>query len=247
MRKIILVTGGARGIGSETVKQLFHCGSNVIFTYKHSSEEAAHLCHELSGQMNETHWVRGFQCNLAEMENVQQMVRENKELFSQIEIIVNNAGMISHEPEFLIMADMDNWWNVLRNNIACVVNPIRIIAPFMIRRKSGRIINVSSISGQGGDPGQSAYAASKAAIANLTKSINKELSSFGIIANSISPGLIETKMAEEITPEFRKLVVDGTLLKRSGKASEVASLITYLALDAPSYLMNQNISISGGL
>ena len=106
---------------------------------------------------------------------------------------------------------------------------------------------MSSISGLGGDSGQSAYAASKAAIANLTKSINKEMSGFGIVANCVSPGLIETKMAEEITPEFREFVVRGTLLKRSGKPSEVASLITYLALDAPSYLINQNISISGGL
>ena len=140
--------------------------------------------------MNETHWVRGFQCNLAEMENVQQMVRENKELFSQIEVMVNNAGMISHEPQFLIMADMDNWWNVLRNNIACVVNPIRIIAPFMIRRKSGRIINVSSISGQGGDPGQSAYAASKAALANKRAlGLAKPISSEALITSRLAMNL----------------------------------------------------------
>jgi NAD(P)-dependent dehydrogenase (short-subunit alcohol dehydrogenase family) len=106
---------------------------------------------------------------------------------------------------------------------------------------------VSSISGLDGDPGQSAYAASKAAIANLTKSINKEMSGFGIVANCVSPGFIETSMTEEVTPEYRDLVVSGTLLKRQGKPSEVASLITYLALEAPSYLINQDISISGGL
>ncbi len=247
MKKTILVTGGARGIGGEVVKQLYDRGNNVFFTYNHSSEAARMLYNQLFGETGKDNWIKYFQCNLADMESVRKMVSKNKDIFSQIDVIINNAGMISHVPQFLIMANMDNWWKVLHNNIACVVNPVRAIAPFMIRRKSGIIINVSSISGLGGDSGQSAYAASKAAIANLTKSINKEMSGFGIVANCVSPGLIETKMAEEITPEFREFVVRGTLLKRSGKPSEVASLITYLALDAPSYLINQNISISGGL
>lgn len=248
MKKTVLVTGGNGGIGSEVVKQLFYRGNNVIFTYNHSFETADRLLKELSSKSNiNNNWIMHFQCNLADMNNVRKMVSENKKIFSEIDVIINNAGMISHEPQFLIMADMTNWWKVLYNNIACVINPIRTVVPFMIQRKSGKIINVSSISGLYGDSGQSAYAASKAVIANLTKTLNKELSGFGIIANCVSPGLINTKMVEEITPKYRKFVVNRTMLKRAGKTSEVASLITYLALDAPSYLIDQNIFISGGL
>ena len=247
MAKTILVTGGAGGIGSEVVKQLFYRGNNVIFTYNHSSEAAELLSKELSDKSDQENWIKSFQCNAADMDSVRKMVSDNKSIFSQIDTIINNAGMISREPQFLIMANMDNWWNVLHNNIACVVNTIRTIVPFMIRRKSGTIINVSSISGLGGDAGQSAYAASKAAIANLTMTLNKELSSFGIIVNSVSPGLIDTRMARETTQKYRDDVVSGTLLKRMGTPSEVASLITYLALDAPTYLINQNIMIAGGL
>ena len=247
MEKIAIITGSARGIGREIVKQLFHRGSNVIFTYKHSAKAAEMLYNELSAISHKDTLIKYFQCDLADMESVRKIVHENKDDFSKIDVIINNAGIISNEPQFLITADMDIWWKVLRNNIACVINPIRAIAPFMIRRKSGTIINVSSISGQWGDSGQSAYAASKAAIANLTKTINKELSSFGIIANCVSPGLIDTMMTKGITEKFKKITVSETQLKRSGKPSEVASLITYLALDAPSYLIDQNITISGGL
>ena len=247
MKKTILVTGGGGGIGSEVVRLLFHRGANVIFTYNHSLEAAEALYNELSVKSDKDKWIKCFQCDLADAKSLRKIVSENKDVFSMIDVIVNNAGMISDDPQFLIMANMNNWWKVLNNNIACVVNPLRAIVPFMIRKKRGTIINVSSISGLDGDAGQSAYAASKAAIANITKTINKELSGFGIIANTVSPGLIETKMTELITPEFRERVVGETLLKRSGKPSEVASLIAFLAFDAPSYLINQNIAISGGL
>jgi 3-oxoacyl-[acyl-carrier protein] reductase len=135
MKKTIFVTGGARGIGREVVKQLYDGGSNVFFTYNHSSEEAKMLHDELAGNTGRDNWIKYSQCDLADMKSVRKMISENKDVFTQTDVIVNNAGMISQIPQFLIMADMDNWWKVLQNNIACVVNPVRAIAPFMIRKK----------------------------------------------------------------------------------------------------------------
>lgn len=247
MSKTIFVTGGSGGIGSATVRLLADRGNKVIFTYNHSKEAALNLCQEIALKTGDPNRVIGIQCDLANGSEVRKMMTQNKDLLSGVDVLVNNAGSISSEPQFLLMANMDNWWKILYNNIACVVNVVRGIAPYMIRRRKGMIINMSSISGLGGDPGQSAYAASKAAIANLTKSLNKELSSFGIIVNSVSPGLIDTRMAQETTNSYRNHIVDYTMAKRLGKPAEVASLITYLALDAPSYLVNQNIEIAGGL
>jgi 3-oxoacyl-[acyl-carrier protein] reductase len=175
------------------------------------------------------------------------MINENKKLFAEVNAVINNAGCISPNPQFLILTNMNQWWQIVHNNINCLVNVVRAIVPYMIKRKKGTIVNVASLSGISGDPGQSAYAASKAAIINLSMTLNKELSSFGITVNCVSPGLIDTKMADETSTAYREGIIKHSMAKRLGKATEVANILTYLAVEAPEYLVNQNITISGGL
>lgn len=246
-KKNVFVSGGSGGIGSEVVREIFSRGHNVIFTYYKGKEETDRLYEELKQKAQDNQWIYAFQCDLSDEQHVRKMINENKKLFSTIDVLINNAGRISPAPQFLIMADMNLWWTIFHNNIGCVVNVTRAIVPFMIRRKKGTIVNVTSLSGISGDPGQSAYAASKAAIINLSKTLNKELCSFGITVNCVSPGLIDTKMADEASKTYREGIIKYSMAKRLGRADKVANIIVYLAVEAPDYLVNQNITISGGL
>lgn len=249
--KTILVTGAAKGIGRATVMRLHRRGMNVIFTYNHSEERANELLKMIEEADNaaasDTAEVRALRCNLADAGETAALFKANKDLLKQVDVLVNNAGMISNPPRLFMMSGAEDWRKVFDNNVNCVVNTTRNILPYFIRKRGGRIINICSLSGIGGDPGQSAYAASKAAIANLSKSLNKELAQFGIIVNCVAPGLIETDMTREVTGKYAESILAHTMAGRMGTADEVANLVEYLALDAPDYLINQQLVIAGGL
>lgn len=244
--KTILVTGAARGIGKAIVKRLYSRGCNVIFTYNRSEQQAKELASSLHAEGNGAQ-VTALRCNLANQEEVKAMVAVNKDLFSHIDMVVNNAGIISNPSQLFLLANLNLWWEVFQNNIRCVVNTTRSVLPFMIRKKQGRIVNITSLSGICGDPGQSAYAASKAAIANLSKTLGKELAPFNVSINCIAPGLINTDMVNQVTRKYENDMLTHTLVKRMGQPEEVAALAEFLLLDAPDYLVNQQIVLSGGL
>ncbi|MEL7161505.1 MAG: 3-oxoacyl-ACP reductase FabG [Bacteroidota bacterium] len=239
-----LVSGGTRGIGRHTCLQLAEKGYRVIFTYR--SSEA--MAHELVTEMLEKGYPVPYahQCDMTDANAVKALVKDIRREHGEISVLVNNAGILGGSKLFVMTSDAE-FWKVLNTNVACVMNTCRAVLPSMMKQKRGNIINVTSISGKNGNPGQAAYAASKAAIVAFSKTVHREMGSFGVNINCISPGLIRTDMTKDINPEFREKRLAKSPLKRMGEPEEVANLITYLATAAPAYLIGQEITIDGGI
>lgn len=247
--KKILITGGSKGIGKDLVKHFCEKGHDVFFTYQSSKENAEKLIEEVS--KNATGKVVGYQCDMSNEKDVKQMFMSDKEFFKDLDVLINNAGIrdskSSKSPKPFIMTSSTEWWEVMNNNVNCVINPTRAILPYMIKKRAGRIINITSISGIKGNPGQSAYASSKAAITCFSKSLNKEIAGLGITINCVAPSFIETDMTENISDKYVEQRLQSTLLKRMGRKDEMSNLVSYLALEAPDFLINQEIIIDGGI
>jgi NAD(P)-dependent dehydrogenase (short-subunit alcohol dehydrogenase family) len=247
--KKILITGGSKGIGKDLVKHFYDKGHEVFFTYHSSKESAEKLISELIQTPNGK--IYGYQCDMSDEKEVKKMFTQEKEFFKDLDVLVNNAGIRdsknSKNPKPFIMTSSSEWWEVMNNNVNCVINPTRSVLPHMIKRKQGRIINITSISGIKGNPGQSAYASSKAAITCFSKSLNKEIAGLGITINCVAPSFIETDMTENISDKYVEQRLQSTLLKRMGRKEEMSNLVSYLALDAPAFLINQEIIIDGGI
>ena len=243
-KKIALVSGGTRGIGKHTCFELAKRGFKVIFTYKQREGLAFQNAQEIEEEGYIT--PSAIQCDMTEIEAVRMLAKQLKKEYGKIDVLVNNAGILGSSKPF-IMTKNEDWWQVLNTNISCVINCCRAILPLMISKRKGTIVNVTSLSGQRGNPGQSSYAASKAAIVAFSKSLHKEIGSFGIRINCVSPGLIETDMTKGLNPKYFKLRLDNSPLKRMGKPEEVANLIGFIADEAPDYMLGQEITIDGGI
>jgi len=242
--KVVLVSGGTRGIGRQTVITMAQRGHRVLFTYRSAVDAAQEVIEavESLGLPAPT----AYQCDMTDTAAVKALIKTIKAEEGVINILINNAGVLGQSKPFVMTSD-DDWWFTLNTNIACVVNTTRAVLPLMIRQKGGSIINVTSLSGQRGNPGQSSYAASKAAIVAFSKSVHKEMGRLGIRINCISPGLIETDMTKDLNEKYFQLRLSNSPLKRMGKPTEVAGLIAYIADDAPDYLIGQEITIDGGI
>lgn len=241
---VALVTGGSRGIGRQITKLLTQKGYQVCFTFLSDAASAAQLTaelaeEELAGQ------AQGYQCDMSDMSAVNTLVNTIKAQYGRVDVLVNNAGVLGEMKPFLFAND-DKWFETLDNNIKCVTNSCKRVLPLMIRQKKGRIINMTSIAGRMGNPGQSAYAASKAAIVAFSKSLYREVGSMGIIINCVSPGLVETDMTKGLNQKYVAEVLN-TPLGRMARACEVANMVAYLATDAPDYLLGQELVLDGGL
>ena len=240
----ILVTGGSRGIGRAICEQLYKKGCNVIFTYRSSQAAAEELIASLQalGQPNR---VAAYQCDMASMEAVTELFKTLKKDFGQLDGLVNNAGQLGETKPFMFAND-EGWFETLRHNVACVTNSCKRVLPLMIRKKQGRILNITSIAARLGNPGQSAYAASKAAIVAFSKSLFREISAFGITVNCLSPGLVATDMTSNLNKRYVDEILK-TPLGRFARPDEVASVAAFLMTDAPDYLLGQDVVLDGGL
>lgn len=242
--KVALVSGGTRGIGRHTCLQLAAKGFKVVLTYRSNEEMANAVVAEIIAANDPIPYA--YQCDMTDTQAVKALVKMIRKEHGEIAILVNNAGILGTSKPFIMTKD-EEWWNVLNTNVACVMNTCRAVIPSMMRQKKGNIINITSLSGQRGNAGQSAYAASKAAIVAFSKTVHKEMGSFGVTINCISPGLIRTDMTKDIKPEYYEKRLANSPLKRMGEPEEVANLITYIATSAPSYLIGQEITIDGGI
>ncbi len=247
--KTVFITGGSKGIGRRLVEDFTRKGHKVIFTYHSSKIEAEQIIQGLREEGYRE--VFAFQCNMSNEKEVRSLFKRNKAIFKDIEILVNNAGIrdskISGSPKPFLMTTSEEWWEVMYNNINGVINSSRAVLPLMIRNKSGRILNVTSLAGIKGNPGQSAYASSKAAITCFSKSLAKEVSSLGININCLAPGFIETEMTEKLSEEYIKNRVGNSLLGRMGTTREISKMVLYLTLEAPEFFINQELVIDGGM
>lgn len=241
---VAIVTGGSRGIGKEITKLLAQKGYQVCFTYKSDAASAQHLTDELDAE-TQTGSAKGYQCDMTDMASVNALLSSIKAQFGRVDVLINNAGALGEMKPFLFAND-DKWYETLDNNVKCVTNTCKRVLPLMIRQKKGRIINVTSIAGRMGNPGQSAYAASKAAIVAFSKSLYREVASMGIGINCVSPGLVDTDMTKDLNQKYVAEVLN-TPLGRMAYASEVANMVAYLATEAPDYMLGQEVVLDGGL
>ncbi|HLT47423.1 MAG TPA: 3-oxoacyl-[acyl-carrier-protein] reductase [Rubricoccaceae bacterium] len=239
--KNALVTGGTRGIGRAIVDALAAAGANVAFTYRSSAEAADALKRDLEGRGTR---CLAFQGDAADVAHAQEAVSAVVDAWGSLDVLVNNAG-VTRDTLLLRMSEED-WDAVLDTNLKGVFAFCKAAYRPMMKQRSGSIVNISSIAGVEGNPGQTNYAASKAGIIGFTKSLAKELGSRNVRANVVAPGVIETEMSDEMEEKMLQLNLQMTPMARFGRPEEVAAAVVFLASDASSYVTGHTLHVDGG-
>ena len=240
--KVALVTGATRGIGRAIALKYAQEGAQVAFTYRSSNEQALQLEAEMAALGVK---AKGYASNAASFEAAHELVKQVVEEFGRIDILVNNAG-ITKDGLMMRMSE-EQWDEVLTVNLKSAFNFIHAVTPLMARQRSGSIINMTSVVGIGGNAGQCNYAASKAGMIGLAKSIAKEMGPRGIRANCIAPGFIATDMTEGLPQEMREQWAKTIPLRREGTPEDVAQVALFLASELSAYVTGQVIHCCGGM
>ncbi|WP_278883665.1 3-oxoacyl-[acyl-carrier-protein] reductase [[Ruminococcus] lactaris] len=240
--KVALVTGASRGIGKAIALKLAAEGAAVVINYHGSMEKAKEVKAEIEsdGGIAEI-----MQCNVADYQATEAMIRKVTDDFGRLDILVNNAG-ITRDGLLMKMSEED-YDTVLDTNLKGPFHCIRFAARQMLRQRGGRIINLSSVSGILGNAGQANYSASKAGVIGLTKSAARELASRGITVNAVAPGFIETEMTAVLPEKVRESAVAQIPLGTFGTAEDVAEAVAFLASDSARYITGQTIHVDGGM
>ena len=234
--KVVIVTGGSRGIGKAIVEELAAGGARVLFTYR-SSAEAAQAVTEATG-------AQAICADVREPEGTAAVIAAAEALGS-LDAVVNNAG-ITRDGLMLRMPDED-WNDVLRTNLDGTFRMCRAAAAIMLSQRRGSIVNLTSISGIRGNSGQANYAASKAAVSAMSRSLAKELARRNIRVNCVAPGFIDTDMVQSMDPRIVAGVKKAVPMRRLGKPEEVAKVVRFLVSDAASFMTGQELVVDGGL
>ncbi len=240
--KVVVITGGSRGIGKETAILFAQKGYSVYFNYLKSDKLAKEVV-ETAKEFKGT--IKAIKADLTKEKEVESFFEEIIKSENKIDILINNASIT--KDSLLLTMPQDKWYDVISTNLNAVFYCSKLSAKTMIKNRWGRIINISSVSGAAGNPGQSNYSASKSGVIGFTKSVAKELASRNITVNAVLPGFIETDMTKNMTSEQKKNIENSIPLKRIGSAKEVADLIFFLAGDSAAYITGQTIHINGGL
>lgn len=240
--KVVLVTGGSRGIGKGIAIAMAQQGAAVAFTATALSEATLATEKDL---LSIGCKAKAYASNAADFKATEQTVAEVLKDFGQIDVLVNNAG-ITKDTLMLRMTEQQ-WDDVLETNLKSVFNYTKAVQKSMLKQRAGSIINMSSVVGINGNAGQANYAASKAGIIGFSKSIAKEFGSRGIRANVIAPGFIQTEMTDKLPEAVKSQWVDMVPLKRFGKVDDVANSVVFLASDMSAYITGQTLSVCGGM
>ncbi len=242
MSSVALVTGASRGIGRAIALQLAADGFAVAVNYASSSQKADAVVAEIADTGGSAFAV---QADVSDADAVTAMFGSVADVVGPVEVLVNNAGIT--DDGLLLRMTPEQWDNVVNTNLWSVFLCTKAALRSMLRAKTGRVINISSVSGISGNPGQGNYAASKAGIVGFTKSIAKEVGSRGITVNAIAPGFIQTDMTDALGDEVTGAASEHIALGRLGLPEEVASAVSYLASEGASYITGQTIVVDGGL
>jgi 3-oxoacyl-[acyl-carrier protein] reductase len=240
--KVAIVTGSSRGIGAGIAKKLAACGAKVVINHRNSADSAESVLAEIQAEGGEAVIL---QADVAESVEAQQLVAKTIDTYGQIDILVNNAG-ITRDMVIMMMKD-DDWDSVLKTNLSSTYHCSKAVVRLMMKKRSGRIINITSVVGQAGQAGQTNYAASKAGIIGFTKSLAKEVGSRNITVNAIAPGFIPTALTDVLPDEAIKNIIGNTPLGRLGTVADVASAVVFLASDEAAFITGQTLAVDGGL
>ena len=240
--KCAIVTGGAKGIGKAIALKLASLGVNIVLNYRSSAAEAEETAKEIQKLGVE---VLTVQADISKLDQVQNLIKAAKEKFGAIDIMVNNAG-ITKDTLILRMKEED-FDSVIDVNLKGVFNCMKAVTPVMVRQKHGKIISISSVVGIAGNAGQVNYAASKAGIIGMTKSLAKEVGSRGINVNAVAPGFIDTDMTSTLNDKVKEEAEKNIPLKRFGKSEDVAEVVAFLSSEASDYVTGQVIHVDGGM
>ncbi|PUA33008.1 MAG: beta-ketoacyl-ACP reductase [Candidatus Terraquivivens tikiterensis] len=241
--KVAIVTGSGRGIGRAIALALASKGADVVVNVSKSVEEMNRVVKEIKDLGRK---AIGIVADVSRMSEAEKLIKETIGSLGKVDILVNNAGIA--RPAMCYKITEEEWSSVINVNLTGTLNCIRAVAPHMIERRTGKIINIASIAGRDGMIGNINYAASKAGIFGLTKTAAKELARYGITVNAVAPGFIETAMTEWLKePKFQEKYIPRIPLGRIGKPEEVAALVVFLASDKSNYITGEIIALDGGL
>jgi len=240
--KVVVVTGSSRGIGKAIALEFGRCGANVVVNYNRSSDQADAVVAEIIASGGN---AAAFKADVAEPIEAQNLVKFAIETFGDLHILVNNAG-ITRDNLIMMMSDSD-WDSVMNANLRSTFNCSKAAIRHMMRKRYGRIINISSVSGQMGNAGQTNYSASKAGQIGFTKALAREVSSRNVTVNAIAPGFIDTEILETMPVEILEAAMKMIPLGRKGKPEEIAYAVTFLASDKAGYITGQVLGVDGGM